>query len=164
MKQTINIVLFLVLFLGIGGAMVAMPHKDYEGCDGNCEQRTEAASLNCLAQTIYYEAGNQPTKGKSAVAFVILNRVQKDHSTICGVVQKPGQFFWVSARALRRKPKNPKQWAECQQLALDFLENPDAYSDPTHGAVAFRRPIDVAFPKTWVMTARIGGHIFYSVP
>ena len=42
----------------------------------------------CLAQNIYFEAGNQPLAGKIAVAHVVMNRL--DHysypGNICGVV------------------------------------------------------------------------------
>ena len=165
MRRTIlNVVLFL-LFLGMGGKTVAMPRNDYEGCDGNCDQRTkEAASLNCLAETVYYEAGNQPTKGKVAVAFVILNRAKKNNSTICDVVEQPGQFHWVTLAALRVKSKNQQQWEECQRLAKDILDHPKNYEDPTNGARAFRRPVDAPFPATWREAATIGGHIFYLLP
>ena len=33
---------------------------------------------HCLAQNIYFEAGNQPLAGKIAVANVTLNRVEHD--------------------------------------------------------------------------------------
>jgi len=91
MRRTIiNAVLFLVLFVGPGGAHVAMPHNDYEGCDGKCEQRLEAASLQCLAETIYYEAGNQPIKGEVAVGYVVFNRAKQNHVSICDVVYQSG--------------------------------------------------------------------------
>ena len=44
--------------------------------------------LYCLAQNIYFEAGNQPLAGKIAVANVTFNRVEDPQfpDTICGVV------------------------------------------------------------------------------
>jgi spore germination cell wall hydrolase CwlJ-like protein len=165
MRQTIQTVaLFLLLFLGLSGIAVAMPRNDYGDCNGNCEQRLEAASLRCLAETIYYEAGNQPTEGKIAVAFVVLNRAWKNHLTTCEVVQKPRQFCWVSNEKLRRRAKNQIQWTECQDLAAAMLYYPEFFEDPTHGATAFRRPIDCHFPVAWIATIRIGGHIFYRQP
>jgi N-acetylmuramoyl-L-alanine amidase len=165
MRRTIlNIVSGLLLFVGSSGAGIAMTHNDYGGCDGNCEQRLEVASQNCLAETIYYEAGNQPTKGKVAVAFVIFNRMKKYNSTLCDVVQQRGQFFWVSSPSLRRRPKNQKQWEDCQALAKDILVHPEKYHDPTNGARAFRGPKDAPFPEEWVESATIGGHIFYTLP
>lgn len=168
MRRTIlNVVLFLLL-LGIGGTTVAMPRNgnDYEGCDGKCEQQRtkEAASLHCLAETVYYEAGNQPTNGKVAVAFVVINRAKKAKSTICDVVMKPKQFHWVTQTTLRKKSKEQKQWEECQRLAKDMLDHLEKYPDPTSGATAFRRPVDAPFPHSWKLLATIGGHIFYSQP
>jgi N-acetylmuramoyl-L-alanine amidase len=162
MRRTMrNIVLFLFVLTGKNGSIFAMPHKDYGGCDGKCEERIEGASLHCLAETIYYEAGNQPTRGKLAVAYVVLNRTAKTHSTICSIVQQPGQFAWVRNRALRRRPKNLLQWTECQELAEELLEEPDQFEDPTNGAIAFRRSRDVHFSKRWTVSTTIGGHIFY---
>lgn len=164
MRRTINAVLFLVLFVGSGGAHVAMPHNDYEGCDGKCEQRLEAASLQCLAETIYYEAGNQPIKGEVAVGYVVFNRAKRNHVSICDVVYQSGQFFWTSSEALRRIPKNKEQFEKCEHLARDMLSHPQSFTDPTNGAMAFRRPQDAPFPKRWTMSMKIGGHLFYQLP
>ena len=42
----------------------------------------------CLAQNMYFEAGNQPVAGKIAVSQVVINRTNHMNypSTICGVV------------------------------------------------------------------------------
>ena len=42
----------------------------------------------CLAQNIYFEAGNQPLAGKLAVAHVVRNRVEDSQfpDTYCGVI------------------------------------------------------------------------------
>jgi len=162
MRRTI---LSVLLFLfGIEGTSFAMPHKNYGGCEGNCEQQLEVASLNCLAQTIFYEAGNQPTRGKVAVAFVVLNRAKRNQKTICEIVKQRGQFFWVGNKELQQRPKNKKQWEACLELAKDILINSNEYEDPTNGALAFRRVNDHPFQKGWIALATIGPHIFYSIP
>jgi len=54
-----------------------------------------ATSLVCLALTIFVESNNEPEKGKIAVASVVMNRVDKNGSTICDEITKPGQFPWA---------------------------------------------------------------------
>ena len=48
----------------------------------------------CLAQNIYFEAGNQPFSGKLAVANVVLNRVESTQfpNTICEVVKQTKKY------------------------------------------------------------------------
>jgi len=48
----------------------------------------ENNEIYCLAQNIYFEAGNQPLAGKIAVSQVVLNRVEHYAypDTVCGVV------------------------------------------------------------------------------
>ena len=48
----------------------------------------------CLAQNIYFEAGNQPFAGKLAVAHVTLNRVfdLQFPNDICGVVYQTREY------------------------------------------------------------------------
>lgn len=50
----------------------------------------EDEQLYCLTEAIYFEAGNQPFVGKTAVAYVVLNRVKSDKypGTICNVVRQ----------------------------------------------------------------------------
>lgn len=53
--------------------------------------------FKCLAQAIYREARGEPNEGKIAVAQVIINRTKTPGypTTICGVLQQPGQFQWT---------------------------------------------------------------------
>jgi spore germination cell wall hydrolase CwlJ-like protein len=48
----------------------------------------------CLAENIYFEAGNQPFSGKLAVANVVLNRVESSQfpNTICEVVKQTKKY------------------------------------------------------------------------
>ena len=54
----------------------------------------ENRQTNCLAQNIYFEAGNQPFSGKLAVANVVLNRVESSQfpNTICEVVKQTKKY------------------------------------------------------------------------
>jgi N-acetylmuramoyl-L-alanine amidase len=165
----ITIVLCLLLSLqALGGATKASAHKDYEGSyQRESEQRVETASLNCLAETIFYEAGNQPTEGKIAVAFVVLNRAHRGGKTICEVVHqtlnRQCQFRWYCNLPLRKRPKDRMQWGESRQLARSMLDHPENYEDPTFGAVAFRAATDSSrwFRLALIRTVTIGAHIFY---
>ena len=55
---------------------------------------TEERQRTCLAQNIYFEAGNQPFSGKLAVANVVLNRVESPQfpNTICEVVKQSKRY------------------------------------------------------------------------
>ena len=63
----------------LGAVMFAVP-KAYAS-DANNE-------IYCMAQNIYFEAGNQPLAGKVAVAQVVINRTEHVNypADICDVV------------------------------------------------------------------------------
>ena len=63
----------------LGAVMFAVPRV--EASDANNE-------IYCMAQNIYFEAGNQPLAGKVAVAHVVLNRTKHMNypADICGVI------------------------------------------------------------------------------
>jgi len=73
--------------------------------------RAYASAEKCLTQAIYYEAANEPTKGKRAVAQVVLNRVRHPAypTSVCGVVYEGWnrpvcQFSFVCDGSLARAP------------------------------------------------------------
>ena len=134
--------------------------------------------VHCLAQNIYFEAGNQPLAGKIAVANVTMNRVEHDKfpNDICGVVyqtkswrtswtgkQVPQlgmcQFSWF-CDGKSDKPKDSKTWAESLVIANDVIEN--KYFDITEGAMWYHA--DYIFPY-WAQhlnhTIHLDAHIFY---
>jgi len=67
-------------------------------------------SIDCLADAIYYEAGNEPVEGQRAVAQVVLNRVRHPAypNSVCGVVYQGAarrtgcQFSFVCDGSLAR--------------------------------------------------------------
>jgi spore germination cell wall hydrolase CwlJ-like protein len=93
---------------------------------------------HCLAQNIYFEAGNQSLDGMAAVADVTLNRVKSSRfpSTICDVV-KQGlkdqyggmrrnlcQFSWYcdgKSDNISRKIVLTKEWWNSKKIAEDIL-------------------------------------------
>jgi len=138
------------------------------------EKRKE---IQCMAKNIYFEARNEPTEGKIAVAFVTLNRVESQEfpNTICQVVeQRRGricQFSWLCEERpshiyrnnLLTINDNPL-YNEIRDLAVYVYANHDIMKDPTHGALFYHADY-VSVGKIGVRnlekTAVVGRHIFY---
>jgi spore germination cell wall hydrolase CwlJ-like protein len=128
-------------------------------------------SLDCLAQAIYYEAGNQSEDGQRAVAQVVLNRVRHPSwpNSVCGVVyqgaMRPGggcQFTFTCDGSLARMPV-PSLWTRARQYAVEALAGhtyaPVGLSTFYHANYVFP-----AWAPRLVKTATIGAHIFYRLP
>jgi spore germination cell wall hydrolase CwlJ-like protein len=136
--------------------------------------------LNCLTDNVYYEAGNQPSKGMVAVAFVTLNRAKDPRfpKNVCSVVHQKAevvppptedelqpaaievcQFSWVCAKPDHRDPYLLKR---AKQAALFAVDNFHPTMDPTHGSIHFHATY---VKPTWRLikkkTTQIGDHIFY---
>lgn len=120
--------------------------------------------LKCLADNIYYEAGNQSTRGKLAVAAVTINRVNspKFPKSICSVVyQRTGgtcQFSWT---CMRKYVPNPEQYAEAKRVAERVL-----FAGANHGVlgknVLFYHADYVNPGWNLRRVTKIGDHIFYA--
>lgn len=123
------------------------------------------SEVQCLAENIYYEAGNQSLVGKVAVAQVTLNRVHspKYPKTVCGVVNQRIEgvcmFSWKCEEP--RPIRNQRAWKESQQIAHELLsrERSDVI-DITEGATHFH---SVRVKPGWrhQRVTRIDDHIFY---
>ena len=63
---------------------------------GQLKAFDENNEVYCMAQNIYFEAGNQPLAGKIAVSQVVINRTNHMNypTDICGVVYN--LCFWFS--------------------------------------------------------------------
>jgi len=149
--------------------------------------KVESLELNqdthCLAQNIYFEAGNQPLAGKIAVVNVVLNRVEHDKfpNNVCDVVYQTKewrtswtgktipklgmcQFSWF-CDGKSDKPKDSKTWAESLQLADDMLVKyvkSDNYLDLTEGAMWYHAYyIQPYWSHHLNETVQISAHIFY---
>ena len=133
----------------------------------------------CLAQNIYFEAGNQPFSGKLAVANVTLNRVSDTQfpDTVCDVVYqtkkyKPSwrtgelspergqcQFSWF-CDGRSDDPQDSVTWLESIRIA-DKVLNEDIL-DITDGALWYHA--DYVYPY-WAShlerLVTIENHIFY---
>lgn len=85
----------------------------------------------CLAEALYYEAGNQSELGKEAVAIVIMNRVgaKGRPKTICGVIKqahivkevKVCQFTFFCKMQLK-KP-GAQAWKDSKDIAHRVLQS-----------------------------------------
>ena len=126
-----------------------------------------AQALNCLASTVYYEAGNQDVDGERAVAQVVLNRVRHPAfpASICAVVYegstKPTgcQFTFTCDGSLNRQPDS-EGWRRAIQVADAAL---DGYVyGPVGWATHYHADYVVPFwAPTMAKNAVVGAHLFY---
>ena len=146
------------------------------GFIGNLKAWDENGEVACLAEAIYFEAGNQSDAGRLAVGHVILNRMEmKEYpDTICGVIQQ-GKYKvnWKgnTVPVLHKcqfsyfcdgKPEtieDSKTWNESYMLATLLV---NGMYDFTHGASHYHN--DQVHPY-WAdhlyKTLTIDNHIFY---
>lgn len=121
--------------------------------------------LKCLADNIYYEAGNQSTKGKLAVAAVTINRVNspKFPKSVCSVVyqrtKRVCQFSWVCEG--KKSVRSAQQYAESKNVAEKVLLY--GANDGILSRNVLFYHADYVNPG-WNLrrVAKIGDHIFYA--
>lgn len=87
--------------------------------------------LQCLAQNIYWEAGNEPFEGKVAVAQVTINRSNnsKFPNDVCKVVYQKNvflsrvvcQFSWYCENNFKLKPVYKPSYDESEAVAKKVL-------------------------------------------
>lgn len=129
-----------------------------------------ATALRCLTQAVYYEAANEPLRGRRAVAQVVLNRMRHPDypNTVCGVVYQGAerttgcQFSFTCDGSLLRKPM-AGPWTEAQDVARAALAG---YVEPSVGTATYYHA-DYVLPK-WAFQLdkieQVGRHIFYRLP
>lgn len=128
-----------------------------------------ASAHRCLTQAIYYEAANEPLKGKRAVAQVVLNRLRHPAypNSVCGVVYEGVndpvcQFSFTCDGSLLRQPM-ARQWNESRKVAAEALAGT---VEPSVGS-ATHYHADYVLPR-WAYTLakieKIGVHVFYRFP
>jgi N-acetylmuramoyl-L-alanine amidase len=132
----------------------------------------------CLAQNIYFEAGNQPLAGRIAVAHVTLNRMEHKQfpSKICKVIYQAKfktnwkgkevpirnkcQFSWY-CDGKSDKPTDSETWAECIKLAEKILEK--YYPDITEEALWYHADsVNPYWTGQLNRTVTIDNHLFYN--
>lgn len=112
----------------------------------------------CLAIAVWFEANNQPTKGKIAVAEVIHNRTQnpKYPNDYCSVIKQKNQFSFYKG-SLKIPSHDKKGWESAVSVARNFSKSKTNY---TKGALFFNHQrLGVRFNKT--LKAHIGEHVFF---
>lgn len=115
--------------------------------------------IYCMARAVYYESRGEPLLGQHAVAYVVLNRMEKEHypDNACEVIYQPAQFSGLTPHTPINE--NSPAWRSAVQVAL--LSYTRFVEDPTAGATLFYNPRKVKKPK-WraIPTVKISNHIF----
>lgn len=136
------------------------------------QAQRQARELNCLAETIYYEARSESRAGQIAVAEVVLNRVRHPlyPNSICGVVYQGAedgsgcQFTFACDGSMNRSPRG-RAWANAERIAahamLGFDDGGSATGNATHYHTVAVNPI---WSATLVRTGQVGSHVFYRFP
>jgi N-acetylmuramoyl-L-alanine amidase len=109
--------------------------------------------MDCVADTVYYEARGEGEQGMRAVAHVIYNRAREEGVSPCIIVRRPNQFA--------RGPSRPRDslWQQARRISL----NPGW--DLTRGATYFHnRSVRPYWIRRLIVTFSFGGHIFYKEP
>jgi N-acetylmuramoyl-L-alanine amidase len=126
--------------------------------------------INCLADNIFFEAGNQPDKGKVAVGYVTINRLLSKQypDNICNIVYQRNhttcQFSWVCIQKhiYNRKIKEDEVWQRSLTIAYEVVDYYDVYNDPTNGALFYHsKKVRPPWSRRFITTAVINDHIFY---
>ena len=134
---------------------------------GPANGAARAAALECLAQTIYYEAGQESDAGQRAVAQVVLNRVRHPAfpASVCGVVYEGStrptgcQFTFTCDGSLARRPE-AAGWNRARRAAAAAL-NGSVYGpvgNATHYHADYVVPVWAA---SLAKTDVVGAHLFY---
>ena len=106
--------------------------------------------MDCVADTVYYEARGEGEVGMRAVAHVIYNRAKEKGVSPCIIVRQPNQFA--------RGPSKPRDtlWQKARRIA----QNPGF--DITKGATYFH---NLSVRPYWIRRFQVtytwGNHIFY---
>jgi spore germination cell wall hydrolase CwlJ-like protein len=122
----------------------------------------------CMANAIYYEAGNQFVLGKAAVGRVIVNRVNAGAkggfaNNVCGVVYQGIEHhncqFRFGCRKVGKKV-NQKQYEQCMFIARQVLcgEYSTLFTDNVLYFNGRKSGLHFAGIRKYAV---IGGHVFY---
>lgn len=129
-----------------------------------------SSEIDCLAQAIAYEAGNQPEIGQQAVAQVIINRVRHRAfpKSVCAVVfqgseRKTGCQFTFACDGSLHRALAPRTWERALRIAAAAV---DGALPPTVGAATHYHAnyVSPRWAPAMVRIASIGAHIFYRFP
>jgi len=125
------------------------------------EDAPSERALACLAEAVYYEARGEPTQGRAAVAYVVVNRAESGEfpETPCAVVAEGCQFSYRCdgrPEALAVRADRDAAFATARAVLTG------AVADPTHGALFFHAGrISPGWFETRARVGAIGNHVFY---
>jgi N-acetylmuramoyl-L-alanine amidase len=172
MKYDWNIIINGVygFFTGLALGLIMIYPLSLEASDPNNE-------IYCLAQNIYFEAGNQPVAGKVAVSQVVINRVEHPSypDNICDVVYQAKlrvnwknefvpiknkcQFSWF-CDGKSDDPVDSQTWLLSMHIARDVVQQ--KYGDITEGSTHYHSDkVDPYWASSLNRTVVINNHIFY---
>jgi spore germination cell wall hydrolase CwlJ-like protein len=133
--------------------------------------------IYCMAQNIYFEAGNQPLAGKIAVAQVVLNRLKHPNypATMCDVIHQAKwkenwlgnmvpirhqcQFSWF-CDGKSDDPVDSPTWMYSLRVAADVVQG--RYGDITEGSTHYHSVyVNPYWADSLNETVIINEHIFY---
>jgi spore germination cell wall hydrolase CwlJ-like protein len=124
-------------------------------------------AIECLTQTVYYEAASESAQGQRAVAQVVLNRVRDPNypASVCGVVYQGSerrtgcQFTYTCDGSLARRP-DAFLYARARMVAVGALAGA---VEPSVGlATHYHTKQVVPYWRTDLVKLRtVGAHIFY---
>ena len=137
----------------------------------------ENNDIYCMAQNIYFEAGNQPLAGKIAVAQVVLNRLEHPNypTTMCDVIYQAKwkenwlgnlvpirhqcQFSWF-CDGKSDDPVDSPTWMNSLKVAADVVQG--KYGDITEGSTHYHSIyVNPYWADSLNETVVINEHIFY---
>ena len=172
MKYDWNIIIngLYGFFTGLALGFIMIYPLSLEASDPNNE-------IYCLAQNIYFEAGNQPVAGKVAVSQVVINRVEHPSypDNICDVVYQAKlrvnwknefvpiknkcQFSWF-CDGKSDDPVDSQTWLLSMHIARDVVQQ--KYGDITEGSTHYHSDkVDPYWASSLNRTVVINNHIFY---
>lgn len=128
-----------------------------------------ADEILCLQQNIFFEARNQTTMGKTAVAWITLNRVKhsKYPDSVCEVVWQKKQFSWThdgkSDKPNLDNAIEKKAWDMAGLVArAAFKYWKLGEEGPIPGAVMFHTDyVDPYWKSSYKPVVQLDSHIFY---
>ena len=133
------------------------------------------AALICLATAVYFESRGEPFVGQSAVAHVVLNRVDDTRfpDDICSVVKQGPTYSWKPEFPIRNMcqfsyycdgksdmPTEEDAWQSAVLAAFGAMT--ERTYDPTDGATHYHADyVNPEWAAVKYKTVRINDNIFY---
>jgi len=128
-------------------------------------KEVDPRELKCMADNIYFEAGNQSSIGKIAVGRVVLNRLEDKRfpGSVCGVVYQKVkttcQFSWVCGH--RPAKINNDMYTESKEIAYKLLAY-NSFNDSFKNIIFYHADyVNPGWSKKFKVAAKIDNHIFY---